>query len=412
MDGSPRILIVRLSAIGDVIHGLPVLCALRDALPEAFLGWVVEGRAGDLLECHPALDALVRVPRRWLKSPREVWRLRQRLRAMRFDTVIDLQCLTKSAIAAWLSGARRRIGKAGDDGRELSRCFTTSCGGGGSTIEHYLDMLRPLGIESPVVRFDLPELLPDARMADEFLRGSRLTARRFAVLNPGAGWPSKIWPAERYGELARRLAREHDLPSVAVWGGASELPLAETIVAASDGHARLAPPTSMTELAALCRRAALFVGSDTGPMHLAVAVGTPTISLHGPSRAEWCGAYGPPNIRLQARYEEGSSLERRQAGDSAMRAISVDMVEAACGAAQPMAASVVNCRVALPGRDPQNSAWWSVKLYPPKAACCINGESKRSLYTRDIICCECVVLSGRCRKNGARSLMARGRSRR
>ena len=86
----------------------------------------------------------------------------------------------------------------------------------------------------------------------------------------------------------------------------------------------------MTELAALCRRAALFVGSDTGPMHLAVAVGTPTISLHGPSRAEWCGAYGPQNIRLQVRYEDGSSPERRKADDSAMRAISVEMVAEAC----------------------------------------------------------------------------------
>jgi ADP-heptose:LPS heptosyltransferase len=203
--------------------------------------------------------------------------------------------------------------------------------GGSHVIEHYLDLLRPLGIESPAVRFDLPELLPDARMAEEFLGGKRLAGRRIAVLNPGAGWPSKIWPAERYGELARRLAQEHDVASVAVWGTAEERPLAETIVATSGGHARLAPPTSMTELAALCRRAALLVGSDTGPMHLAVAVGTPTISLHGPSRAEWCGAYGPENIRLQVRYEEGSSQERRQADDSAMRAITVDMVAEACG---------------------------------------------------------------------------------
>ena len=354
MEGSPRILIVRLSAIGDVIHGLPVLCALRDALPEAYLGWVVEGRAGDLLECHPALDALVRVPRGWWKSPREVWRLRRQLRAMRFDTVIDLQCLTKSAVAAWLSGARRRIGKAGADGRELSRWFHTElvAAGGEHVIEHYLELLRPLGIgcqvsgfrcqvsaterpdstqTPPLVRFDLPELLPDARMAEDYLRRSRLAVGQFAILNPGAGWPSKIWPAERYGELARRLARTHDLPSVAVWGVADELPLAEAIFSASRGAARLAPATSMRELAALCRRSALFVGSDTGPMHLAVAVGTPTISLHGPSRAEWCGAYGQQNIRLQARYEAGSALERRKADDSAMRAIEVELVADACG---------------------------------------------------------------------------------
>lgn len=329
---SPRILVVRLSAIGDVIHGVPVLCALRSALPEAFLAWIVEGRAGDLLEGHPALDAIVRVPRGWLKSPSEVWRLRRRLHEFRFDTAIDLQCLTKSAIAAWLSGAPRRIGKGGEDGRELSRWIhneLVACGGR-HVIEHYLDLLKPMGIESPNVWFDLPESERDGRMATELLVHSGLRPRRFAIVNPGAGWPSKVWPAERYGELAKLLFAEHGLTTLAVWGIPGELPLAEAIVSASGGHARLAPPTSMTELGALCRRAAIFVGSDTGPMHLAVAVGTPTISLHGPSKAEWCGAYGPDNIRLQVRYEEGSALERRKADDSAMRAITVEMVADAC----------------------------------------------------------------------------------
>ncbi len=254
------------------------------------------------------------------------------LRACRFDTTIDLQCLTKSAIAAWLSGAPRRIGKAGEDGRELSRWFHNElvAAGGDHVIDHYLDMLRPLGITTPAVRYDLPESIADGRTADEFLRTAGLVTRRFAILNPGAGWPSKIWPAERYGELAQHLAGVHEMASVVVWGATNEQRLAERIVATSGGHGQLAPPTSMTELAAFCRRAGLFVGSDTGPVHLAVAVGTPTISLHGPSRADWCGAYGPQNIRLQVRYEEGSSAERRTADDSAMRAITVDMVAEAC----------------------------------------------------------------------------------
>lgn len=331
---SPRILIVRLSAIGDVIHGIPVLCALRDAYPHAYIAWIVEGRAGDLLVDHPALDELVRVPRGWLKSPRQVLRLRRRLRRMRFDVTIDLQCLTKSAVTAWLSGAPRRIGKAGKDGRELSRWFHNELLqlGGEHVIDHYLEMLRPLGAGGGAVRFDLPEQELDRTTIKRFLSGSGLPTRQFAILNPGAGWPSKIWPAERYGELARYLKRAHSLRSIAVWGTADERLLAETIVRESGEDALLAPPTTMTELAALCRRATLFVGSDTGPMHLAVAVGLPTISLHGPSRAEWCGAYGAGNIRLQVRFEEGSALERRRADDSAMRAISAEMVAEACDA--------------------------------------------------------------------------------
>jgi heptosyltransferase I len=327
-----RILIVRLTAIGDVIHGVPVACALRREFPDAFISWVVEGRAGDVLEGHPALDALIRVPRRFWKSPREIWRLRARLSELNFDVVIDLQCLTKSAVTGWLSGARRRIGRAGVEGRELSRVFNNELveAGGAHVIEQYLSMLKPLGIASPAVEFDLPERTADAEVADGFLRANGLRGHRFAILNPGAGWPSKIWPAERYGELATYLSRKHGLRSIAAWGLPSETALAESIVSTSDGDALLAPPTTMLELASLCRRAALFVGSDTGPMHLAVAVGTPTISMHGPSRADWCGAYGPQNIRMQIRYEAGSSLERRRADDSAMRAINVEMVEHAC----------------------------------------------------------------------------------
>jgi heptosyltransferase-1 len=332
LGATPRFLIVRLSALGDVIHGVPVACTLRDAFPQAVIDWVVEGRTAELLEAHPAIDRVIRVPRGWLKSPRAVLALRRQLRLGRYDVAIDLQCLTKSAIAAKLSGAPRRIGKAGRDGRELSKLFHNELVvvGGEHVIDHYLELLLPLGIASPRVHFDLPEQASDGLMADQILHTDDLPRGRFAVLNPGAGWPSKIWPPDRYGELARRLLSEFGMPTLAVWGIPDEKPLAEAIVAASGGAARLAPPTSILELAAVCRRAALFVGSDTGPMHLAVAVGTPTISLHGPSIADWCGAYGPHNVRLQARYEAGSAQQRRQADDSAMREIEVDMVLAAC----------------------------------------------------------------------------------
>lgn len=332
LGDAPRILIVRLSALGDVIHGVPVACALRAAFPQAVLGWVVEGRNAELLEAHPAINHVIRAPRGWLKSPRAVMALRSELLSHRFDVAIDLQCLTKSAVAAKLSGASRRIGKAGEDGRELSKWFHTEIVdvGGAHVIDHYLELLKPLGITAPAVEFQLPERVADARFAEQLLSQQGFAHGRFAVLNPGAGWNSKIWPPERYGEVAQRLWRDQGVPSLAVWGIPTEKPLAEAIVAASGGAARLAPPTSVLELGAVCRRAALFVGSDTGPMHLAVAAGTPSISLHGPSIADWCGAYGPQNIRLQARYEAGSAKVRRQADDSAMREISVEMVSDAC----------------------------------------------------------------------------------
>lgn len=328
----PRILIVRLSAVGDVIHGLPVASALRDAYPESWIGWVVEGRAGDLLEGHPDLDQVIRVPRRWLKSARTVWQVRRELRALEIDVTVDLQCLTKSAVMAWLSGASRRLGVGGDDGRELSKWLNNELTllDAPHVVEHYLGILKPLGIETPAVRFVLPEHDQERRFAERLLEQYRLESGEFVVLNPGAGWPSKIWPAERYGVVARWLAEHRQLSSLVVWGDPAEQSLAEAIVNASGGKAVLAPATTLRELAAVSRRARLFIGSDTGPLHLAVAVGAPSISLHGASRADWCGAYGPESRALQAVYADGTARQRRSADNQAMQAISVDMVLEAC----------------------------------------------------------------------------------
>lgn len=121
-----RILIVRLTALGDVIHGVPVLCALRDAFPAAHIAWVVEGRVAEFLQGHPALDEVVAVPRRWYKSPREISKLTKRLRASRYDTTIDLQGLTKSSALAWAAGATRRLGPGGGGGASSAGCSTTS----------------------------------------------------------------------------------------------------------------------------------------------------------------------------------------------------------------------------------------------------------------------------------------------
>ncbi|NLE38887.1 MAG: glycosyltransferase family 9 protein [Pirellulaceae bacterium] len=329
---SPRILIVRLSAIGDVVHGLPMLCALRDHFPNAHLTWVVERRAAAVLRGHSALNELIELPRGWLKSGGEVWRLRRRLRRLRPEITIDPQGLTKSAVAARLSGARRRIGFGDEKGRELSRWLNNELvmASARHIVDANLQLLLPLGVTSPTVRFDVPETAPDAAAVDAMI--ARLTVGgRFAVVNPGAGWPSKLWPAERYGAVAAHLGDEHGLPTLVVWAGDEERGWAETIVAGSRGHARLAPPTSLTELAALCRRAALFVGSDTGPLHIAAAVGTPCVGLYGPMPAERNGPHGPQHVAIQKRTFEGTSRQRRAASSELMEAISVDDVCEACG---------------------------------------------------------------------------------
>lgn len=328
---APRILIVRLSAIGDVVHGLPVLNALRDAIPQAHLAWVVEGRTADLLRGHQALDELIVVPRRWLKSPREVWKLWRRLRASRFDVTIDLQGLSKSAVAARLSGARRRLGFDGADGREISRWLNNELVT--PTAEHVVDrnlqLLGPLINGAHVARFDLPESPADAAFALQVRSELGLTGGH-AVINPGAGWSSKLWPPDRFAAVARHLGHSRALSTLVVWGGEQERIWAEQIVAASAGYAKLAPPSTLCQLAALVRGARVFVGSDTGPLHIAVAVGTPCVGLFGPMPARRNGPYGAQHIAIQHVCLTGTSRERRSAGPESMLAISVAHVTAAC----------------------------------------------------------------------------------
>ncbi len=327
----PRILIVRLSAIGDVIQSLPIACALRAHFPDTFLAWAVEERAGQLLQGHKALDQLIMLPRGWLKSPGGVLRLRRRLRDLHFDVAVEAQGLTKAAILAWLSGAPRRIGFGVPWGRELSRWFNTETVDtpGPHIVERNLQLLRPLGITSPTARFLVPEDPANRQTADAIVREAGI-ASGFAIVNAGAGWPSKLWPAERFSAVAIHLANAWKLPTMVVWAGAAEKEIGERIVAGSQGCARLLPKTSLVELASLVRRAKLFISSDTGPLHLAAAVDTPCVGLYGPWPREVHGPYGARHIALQKARFEGSTRGRRTAPPEIMEAISVADVCEAC----------------------------------------------------------------------------------
>jgi ADP-heptose:LPS heptosyltransferase len=318
-----RILITRLSAIGDCVLTAPVACAVRDRFPNAFLAWTVEERAAPLLTGHRALDELIVLPRGWLKSPTTWMALRRKLRAYCFDVSIDPQSLAKSAVVARLSGAARRIGFAGPDGRELSTWMNNELvqRTRSHMVDRQLELLRPLGIERPTVRFDLPRDERADRVVDDYLASASI--ERFALLNVGAGWPSRRWPAERYGGVARFLGQRFALTSLVVWSGAAEHEGAVACAGEADGHARVLPRTSLLELASLARRASIFVGSDTGPLHIAAAVGTPCVALHGPTLPQVSGPYGPGHVALQAFYQGGSHRARRKADDRAMRAIEV-----------------------------------------------------------------------------------------
>ena len=330
---APRILIARMSAIGDTILTLPVACALRAHFPDAFLAWVVEEKSAAMVLGHPCLDQVLVLPRGWFTSPRGLWAARTSLRALRVDTTVDCQGLTKSALACWLSGARRRIGLHGEHGRELSPWLNNQLidTRRSHVIDRSLELLTPLGIEQPAVQWQLPIDDGARQRMREAVARLGLTGP-YAVINPGATWSSRLWEMDRFGSVAQHLGTKHGLPTLVVWGGTRERVAAEQIVAGSGGHAVLAPPSSLLELGALIEGGRLFLSADTGPLHMAVAVGTPSIGLCGTTRPEDSGPYGSPHVALQVEYHGGSHKERRRADNRAMRLITVDIVCRQCDA--------------------------------------------------------------------------------
>ncbi len=338
-----RFLISRLSHIGDAILTMPLACELKRRFPECQIAWAAEGAASKLLRLHSAIDRLVVVPRGWLRQPAAWRRLRQELRDFAPEVAFDPQGLLKSSALARLSGAGLRIGFRGKFGREGSTWLNNRLlePRASHLVDRTLELLNALpaslrgvsgdGVQPATVRFGLsacPEAMSRCR---SWLSESGL--QDFLLLNVGAGWPSKQWPAERFGHVAREALQRTGLPAVVLWAGETERALAEEAVAASRGAARLAPPTTLPELAALCSLAKVFVAGDTGPLHIAVAMGCRCVGLYGPTRPEDSGAYGPGQIALQSWYQSGTSRQRRSATNAAMCDISIEEVVTGISAA-------------------------------------------------------------------------------
>ena len=309
MTSAPRILLIRLSAIGDVIHALHALAALKAARPEAHVGFLVEDRAASLIEGHPDID-MVHVYRRkdWqeslLTSPTrvvgEAAKLVRELRSCRYEVAVDFQGNLKGGVLARLSGAPRRIGLAAGFGKEGNHRFQTEWVEPGPDAIHRVDralaLVAPLGANGRRGTLRVAVRPGDAAAMDEFLAVESLADGRFALLHPGTSrfGLHKRWPASRFGELAMRLAAERDLRSVVTWGPGEE-GLAREAVEGSGGAAVAGPRTPrLTALARLAERAAVVVAADTGALHLAALIGTPTLGLFGPKDP---AVYGPRGAR-------------------------------------------------------------------------------------------------------------------
>jgi heptosyltransferase-1 len=292
-----RILIVKLGALGDVVHAIPVAAALRSAFPSARIDWLVSPKHREILDLVPVIDR-----RLVMNDSRMVAAIRE-LRANQYDIAIDLQGLIKSAALARLSGAQRVIGFTSRYAREgLARWFYTEAydpGGGGMyhvnerhVVYTNLSLLGTLGIQpgSPEFPIDRVESAVAARVAAQ-------TGGRYAILNPGAAWPNKRWPPARLAAIATELYKRHALPSVVAWGPGEES-LARDVVERSSGSATLSPQTTIADLVGLARGASLYLSGDTGPAHIAAAVGTPIVGIYGPTRPSRNGPWSQDDVTV------------------------------------------------------------------------------------------------------------------
>jgi heptosyltransferase-1 len=293
-----NVLIVRLGAMGDIIHAVPAAAALRRRFPDARIDWLVEAKHRAIVDLVTGIDRIVVLERRTLAGWADVVRI---MRQARYDWAFDFQGLLKSAVLARASGAGRVAGFSIWHLREkTARPFYTVTQGdeGGATPHHVirrnLRLLRILGIEDDRVAFPLVEV--ESAAVDD-VRATIGSGRPFAVINPGAAWPNKRWPPSRYGEVASFLRDVRNLPSVVLWGP-GEKEMAQAVVEASRGAARIAPATQVRDILALCRAAALVVSGDTGPLHIATAAGTPTVSIFGPTDPERNGPWTSDDVAV------------------------------------------------------------------------------------------------------------------
>lgn len=291
-DAAPqRLLVIRLSAFGDVIHTIPAVVALRDALPQTEIAWAVEPAYAELVETVARVKAIRVSLKHWSLS-----RIAAAKRDVRgFENAIDFQGLIKSSLIAWASGAAARYGFARDVIREKPAAWFVNrhatIDRSKHVVEWNLELARTFAPD--IARVPAVDFTP---FAQDVSGGLARFANR-VVLLPGAGKRGKQWPVERFAELAKRIGSD----ALVVWGPGEE-GLARAI------GAEVAPATNFRELAFVLTNARLVIGADTGPLHLAAALGTPLIGLYGPTDPNRNGPYGQLD-RVVSTFTKNRSMD-------------------------------------------------------------------------------------------------------
>jgi heptosyltransferase I len=315
IPGEPRsICILRLSSIGDVIHTLPVAHLLKERFPSARITWVAEKGMSALLNHHPAVDQLLLVDtKKWRKrifSPvvwKELYSFFRYIRMQGFDLALDFQGAFKSAILARFSGATRRIGMARSDRKEKwSSIFLNEFSGPTKNKKHIIEknlaLLESVGIHSEALplHFHIHPEEEAVEYVEQELR--KLELENFVLINPGGGWVTKLWDEDKFAQLIDLIYNDLHIPSLILWGP-GERHLADKIMRKCITPAMVSFSTNLSELIALVSKSRLMVSGDSGPLHLASALGIPVVGLYGPTDPLRNGPWNPHDSTCTIRYE-------------------------------------------------------------------------------------------------------------
>ncbi|HYL68692.1 MAG TPA: glycosyltransferase family 9 protein [Candidatus Limnocylindria bacterium] len=320
----PRFLLVRLGSLGDIVHALPAAAALRDTFSGARIDWVVDRKWMRLLEGNPDLTEVISFDRR---SAGGIASAIRKLRRAKYTCAIDFQALYKSALISFASGAPQRIGFRSSYAREgiAALLYTDRLNPRGAhKVEHNLTLVEHAGAARPTVpRFPLAIHAEDEERVARELSAHGL--KEYFVLNPGGGWRSKCWPAERYGELHRKLADRHGWRGVVTFGPGEE-GIARAVIEAAGKAPPVALALGLGPLLALLRGAKFLVSADTGPLHLAAALHTPVIGLYGPTDPARNGPYSAEDTVVRNLRVSETTYDRGASYSPAMLSIAVDQV--------------------------------------------------------------------------------------
>ena len=324
----PRFLLVRLSSLGDVIHALPAAAFLRDTFPTAQIDWLIDPKWARVLEANPDISKAIALDR---KSAAGIAGTVRWLRAEHYDCAIDFQALYKSAMLPFFARVPRRIGFKSSYAREglAARLYTERLNPRGPhKVEHNLTLVEAAGARPSVPRFPL-----SIRPEDEEIAARELAAHNlhdFFVLNPGGGWRSKCWPPEQYGELHRHLYETRGWRGVVTFGPGEEA-LAQAVIQSAGKCPPVAIALGLGPLMALLRRAKFVVSADTGPLHIASALGAPVVGLYGPTDPARNGPFWPADVSVRNPRNCETTYQRGKDFAPSMLSITVEQVMAAIG---------------------------------------------------------------------------------